>query len=111
MSDDPDQTPLPASFVALHTPPHARRPTLGRAELVARHELCEDMAQLLAEPARAQQLGLGITEADVLERMQRVAGDAGTGLSPDEAGWVVRRLAELLDWRWPPDGDALADGG
>ncbi|MBG6082791.1 hypothetical protein [Rubrivivax gelatinosus] len=96
-----DSITLPASFVSLYQPEGRTRPELPLREIAERHELCEDMAQMLAEPARALPLALGITEADVLGRMHAVAGADDTGLSPAEATWVVRRLAELLGWPDP----------
>ena len=52
---------------------------------------------MLTEPARVRLFELGIAEVDVLERMY--AGlQAGTAVDEPEARWVVRRLAELLEW-------------
>lgn len=96
-----DSTTLPPSFVSLFQPEGRTRPDRPLREIAERHELCEDMAQMLSEPARALPLALGITEADVLERMRAVAGAEDTGLAPAEASWVVRRLAELLGWPDP----------
>ncbi|MCD0421399.1 ATPase with chaperone activity [Rubrivivax sp. JA1024] len=96
-----DAFALPPSFVALYLPEGRTRADRPLREIADRHELCEDMAQMLAEPARTLPLALGITEADVLERMRAVAGAEDTGLAPAEAGWVVRRLAELLGWPDP----------
>ena len=42
---------------------------------------------------------LGITEADVLERIYQGLTIADVGVSVREAGWVVTRLAELLSWQ------------
>lgn len=101
MSDD-DQTLIPASFVELFMPPGARRPNATRAAMAERYELCEDMAQMLTETARAKQFELGVTEADVLARMQSGLQAAGSTFAPAEARWVVARLAELLQWPMPP---------
>ncbi|MBK1615225.1 ATPase with chaperone activity [Rubrivivax gelatinosus] len=105
-----DLIPLPPSFVAIYQPPGSQRPQLPLREIAERHDLCEDMAQMLAEPARTLPLALGITEADVLARMAGVAGADDTGLSPAEAVWVVRRLAEVLGWP-DPGADQPARSG
>ena len=42
-----------------------------------------------------------IEQSDVLERMHAGLSSDESCLSPAEAGWVVKRLAELLDWSWP----------
>ena len=92
---------LPESFVALFVPPGKIKPTEPYQVIAQRHELCEDMAQLLTEQAAQLQLKLGVHESDVLERMHAGLSSGEAGLSAAEAGWVVKRLAELLDWPWP----------
>jgi hypothetical protein len=42
----------------------------------------------------------------VLEKMLQALAQEGSPVPPNEAQWVVRRLAELLDW--PPLTDDLA---
>ena len=100
MSDD-DQIEIPASFIALYLPPGRLKPTLPRADLAARYELCEDMAQMLTDTARTMEFSLGITEADVLQRVDQGLRAEGSVVSPDEAAWVCTRLAELLGWSAP----------
>ena len=100
MSED-SQILIPPSFIALYVPEGRSRPSLPRDELAQRHELCEDMAQLLTEQAAQLQFKLGVHESDVLERMHAGLSSDESCLSPAEAGWVVKRLAELLDWSWP----------
>ena len=97
MSDD-NQTFVPPSFIELYLPPGRVKPSLPAAELAQRYELCEDLAQMLTETAGNLFHGLHITEADVLQRC--LAGLTGEGavVSPAEAGWVVTRLAELMNW-------------
>lgn len=92
---------LPQSFVALFVPPGKIKPTEPYQVLAQRHELCEDMAQLLTEQAAQLQFKLGMHESDVLKRMHAGLSSGEAGLSPAEAGWVIKRLAELLDWPWP----------
>jgi len=102
------QIVVPPSFVAVHTRQGRLRPDLFAAELVARHELCEDMANMLSEHASNQRWDTGATEWDVLQRVYRGLLDSSTGLSVSEAGWVLHRLAELLDWPQPDDADLAA---
>jgi hypothetical protein len=97
-----NQLPLPPSFVALFIPPGRTRPLESREHMLARYELCEDLAQTLLDRARMLLLQLGVAEEDVLERIQAALADEDSGLDPREAGWVVRRLAELLGWPLPP---------
>jgi hypothetical protein len=101
MSDE-DQTVIPRSFIDLYIPPGRHKPTESRAHIAGRYELCEDMAQMLTEHARTKLFELGVTEELVLQRMQQGLQAEGSVLEPHEAGWVVCRLAELLDWPMPP---------
>jgi hypothetical protein len=95
------QLSVPPAFVALYST-RAGRLTLPRDDLLARHELCEDLATLLTEQAKLRQWELGVTEQDVLARMhQGLLGGEASPVTPAEATWVVRRLAELLDWPQP----------
>jgi hypothetical protein len=102
MSDD-SQLVVPPSFVALFVPAGRIRPTAPRDEIAARYEVCEDLAQALVETAQTRQFQLGIDAADVLERITRGLAAQPELVSPDEATWVRRRLAELLGW---DDGEA-----
>jgi sporulation protein YlmC with PRC-barrel domain len=70
MSDE-SQIVVPPSFIALFVVPGRSKPSAPRAEIAARHEFCEDLANLLTEPANTKLWELGVTEADVLERMHR----------------------------------------
>ena len=97
MSDD-SQVVVPRSFIELYLRPGRIKPTAPRDEIAARHEFCEDLASMLTEHARLKAWELGITEADVLERMHRGLTVPDAPVSPAEAWWVMRRLAELLDW-------------
>jgi hypothetical protein len=100
---DSSQIVVPPSFVALFVPPGRIKPTAPHAHILARYELCEDLATMLTETARTMLWQLSITEADVLERMRRgLAGDEAV-VDAAEAAWVLRRLAELLDWTPLPD--------
>jgi hypothetical protein len=100
MNDD-SQILIPDSFVALYLSPGRIKPTLPRDELAARYELCEHLSQAMVEHARAMLFGQGISEDEVLTRCHRgLVGDDPVVTAP-EATWVVRRLAELLDWECP----------
>ena len=97
MSDE-SQVLVPPSFVALYLAPGRTRPHAPRAEIAERHEFCEDLATLLTERAASIRWDLGITEGDVLERVHRGLLADGAPVSAAEARWVIRRLAERLDW-------------
>lgn len=93
-----NQIPIAASFIALYVPEGRTRPTAPREEIAARHEFCEDLANMLVEHAMTKRWELGITEQDVLERMHRGLLADGGPVSEPEAWWVMQRLAELLQW-------------
>ena len=101
MSDE-YQIPIPPSFQAVHADARGRL-QLPRDEFRARYELCEDLAQALVERAQALKFDLGVTEADVLQRVGQGLQPPDSGLAAAEAAWVLRRLAELLDWPWAVD--------
>ncbi len=100
MSDE-YQIDIPQSFIALFVTKGSGKLCASRAEVAARYELCEDMAQMLTETAQNMQFSLGITEGDVLQRMERGLLEDVTVVQADEARWVLCRLAELLQWRTP----------
>jgi hypothetical protein len=99
--DEHHQIFIPPSFLALYVPPGKVKPLLNARDMAARHELCEDMAQLLTEQAATQQFQLGITEDLTLERCLQGLLATPEVLSEAEAHWVVCRLAELLHWPLP----------
>ncbi len=107
MSEE-NQFTVPPSFIALFVPPGRSKPTETRDHIAQRYELCEDLAQMLTEQANTKKWELGVTEADVLERMERGLQAEGSVVTGPEARWVVRRLAELLEW--PDPGPAPAAG-
>ena len=100
MSDD-SQLVLPRSFIELFIPAGRIKPTAPRDEIAARYEFCEDLASMLTEHARLKLWELAITEDDVLQRMHQGLMVPDAPVSPAEAQWVIRRLAELLEWRAP----------
>ncbi len=97
MSDE-SQIVVPPSFIALFVPPGRIKPTASRAEIAARYEFCEDLAQMLTEQAMDKRWQLGVTEDDVLQRMLGGLQAEVSVVNDAEAVWVVTRLAELLDW-------------
>lgn len=101
---DGNQTIIPPSFIALFVEPGRLKPSASREHIYARYDLCEDLANLLTEQASNKLWELGITEADVLERIHQGLGDVEIGLSVAEAQWVILRLAEILGWQemYPP---------
>jgi hypothetical protein len=104
--DDPNQIEVPASFTALFT---SRSGRLAEpiAAVRARYELCEDLAQLLTEQAASLQFKSGRPEAEVLATIRLgLSGEEGP-VRGAEAVWVVRRLAELLGWEDPGQGEPL----
>jgi hypothetical protein len=100
MSEE-NQFTVPPSFIALFVPPGRSKPTETRDHIAQRYELCEDLAQMLTEQANTKKWELGVTESDVLERMERGLQAEGSVVTEPEARWVVRRLAELLEWLDP----------
>ena len=94
------QIEIPQSFMALFIDPGQQKPNAPRDVVAGRYELCEDMATLLTETAKNKLLSLGITEDDVLAKFLRGLTVAGAVVTEPEANWVIRRLAELLEW--PP---------
>ena len=98
MSDD-NQIVIPPSFIALFVEPGRTKPNAAKEVIYERYDFCEDMASMLTEQANAKLWELGITEADVLERIYQGLTVADVGVNAREAQWVVTRLAELLGWQ------------
>ena len=100
MSDE-SQIVVPPSFIAIFVEPGRIKPNTPRAVIAERYELCEDLSTMLVDHARTKLWELGVTEADVLERIHRGLLTGGAGVKAVEAEWVTRRLAELLGWDCP----------
>ena len=97
---------VPPSFVALYSDARGRVQTT-LAELTARYELCEDLANHLTEQAQHLHHGAAVpSEEEILLRMHAGLASAESGVSADEARWVTQRLAELLQWPMPSWPDA-----
>jgi hypothetical protein len=74
--------------------------------VAARYELCEDLATLLTQTALDLQFSLDLQQSEVLHRChQGLLGEAAVVSGP-ESQWVVRRLAELINWAQPVFEDA-----
>lgn len=99
MHDD-NQILIPPSFIAIHSDARGR-PSVPVAELRARYELCEDLANHLVEQAGQLYHGGARSEEGVLLGMHAGLSSPGAGVSPHEARWITLRLAELLNWRSP----------
>ncbi len=99
--DETNQIPVPPSFMALFLKPGQIKAREPREHIAERYELCEDMAQMLCETASTQLFSLGITEQDVLQRIELGLAAEGSVVQADEAVWVTTRLAELLGWPLP----------
>ena len=101
MSDD-NQIDIPASFIALFVAPGRQKPSEPRHVVADRYELCEDMAIMLTETAKNMLFSLGISEHEVLVRIQRGLTGDNSVVSVPEAQWIMQRLAELLAWEFDP---------
>ncbi|PRY98419.1 hypothetical protein BCM14_1247 [Jezberella montanilacus] len=98
MSDD-NQIIIPPSFISMFVEPGRIKPSASREHIHERYDLCEDLANLLTEQASNKLWELGITESDVLQRISTGLAETDIGLSDAEAGWVIKRLAEILGWQ------------
>lgn len=97
-ASEDSQVVLPESFIALYRVPGRLKLSAPRAEIAERHEFCDDLAQMLTERAQTLLWELGVTEADVLQRMFAGLNAEGSVVNKNEAVWVATRLAELLGW-------------
>mgnify|MGYP001187265388 CR=1 FL=1 len=95
---DSYQIEIPQSFIALFLTPGSQKPNAAREQIAARYDLCEDLATLLVEVASTQLASSRDSTAQVLQQCQAgLLGEAAM-VSQAEAEWVIRRLAELLNW-------------
>ena len=99
--DESHQIDIPESFMALYMPPGKHKPTQPWREVLRRYELCEDLAQMLIEPTTSQQLQQDLPPQAALTHCLQGLRESPEVVNPDEAQWVVTRLAELLDWPAP----------
>lgn len=99
------QVVVPESFISLHASPSGRL-LIGKADLLERYELCEDMATALTEQCRVIHFRDGVDEAQVLSRVHAGLLAEPAVLTANQALWVVQRTAELLDWPIPVGANA-----
>lgn len=109
MPDD-YQIHVPASFHALYAD-RRQRLQVPLTQLRQRYELCEDLAQQLVDAARALHFDRDVPPDEVLMQLHAGLCSPDSGLSGSEAMWVVRRLAELLEWTLPRLDFEPPDGG
>jgi len=106
---DHNQTLVPESFLAIHS--RHGRALFPRAEIEARHELCEDVA-LHAAAFLAARHHEGDDTSEALRRCHDgLRADPGA-FTAAEATWVVRRVAEMQEWAppgWLAETDSDAD--
>ena len=95
---DHNQTLVPESFLALHS--RHGRPLLGREEMEARFEICEDVALHAAAFLAARNVP-GDESSDALQRCHDGLRSDPCAFSPAEAAWVTGRVAELQEWPRP----------
>lgn len=91
------QIHVPLSFLALYISPGKTRPTPPREWLEDRHDLCEDLAQLLTEKVKDKIWQLGITAADAIDRIAQGLPALDLDLSEPECQWILTRVQEILD--------------
>jgi hypothetical protein len=111
MSDE-YQIDIPPSFFALYTDARQRLTEPLRTVRV-RYDVCEDLANHLVEHATDVHRSIGVPEDEVLRRCHAGLMSPDAGVSANEATWIVRRLAELLNWEdaVPADLTLDANGG
>ena len=93
------QLEIPPSFMALYT--RHGRPSAPREVVEARYEACEDLAQGVAGFCSTQAAIDDGDRASILRRCHAGLLQTPQTLSAAEAGWVVGRTAELLEWQPP----------
>jgi hypothetical protein len=100
-----NQIEPPSSFMAMYVTPGGNRPNAPQAHVLARYELCEDMACVLTEHAQTLAFKESFTGPDILGKCHQGLLDDASDFSDNEARWVICRLAELLGWE-PPGANA-----
>ena len=98
--DDTSQIQPPESFANLF---RSRAGILKKPiiEVVARYELCEDLACHLVEQAQTVYHSGNASEEGVLLGFYSAISGEGAAVNAKEAGWIIQRLAELLEWKAP----------
>ena len=96
--DEQNQIEIPQSFMALYS--RNGKPFETRRTIEARYDLCEDLAAQTADVCHTLQFKHDLSESEVLSRC-RASFDDGQAVTAAEADWVVRRVAEMLQWAPP----------
>lgn len=99
--DDMNQTLVPEAFMSLYL--RHGRPTASRAVIEQRHELAEDLALHIAGLPEVSGADGQVEQTEALERCRAGLMASPAQVSDQEAGWVVHRVAELLEWRQPEE--------
>jgi hypothetical protein len=98
---DAYQIDIPPSFFALYADPARQRLREPIDHVRQRYEVCEDLATHLTEHARILAHVEVPSEDEVLHRIHDGLATPESGVSADEARWIITRLAELLGWQSP----------
>lgn len=94
---DQSQTPGLRAFVQMYAAdPHAAR-ELGTV-IGERYELCEQLAQALAQQLTEMEQTTGVPSHHVRERVQAGLLRQDAIVTEPEAHWVMARLSDLLGW-------------
>jgi hypothetical protein len=88
------------SFQAMYLDSRGRS-TLSREDLHARQEVCEELAQSLAEHCLGLRFRDDAFSAEVLTQLHVGLLNSPSSLPACEARWVTIRTAELLQWDVP----------
>lgn len=97
---DGSQIYIPESFIALY---QGRNNKLlaPLADVAARYELCEDLAQMLVDQAQVLYHQSAPSESAILKTMYMGLQGEAAVVTPPEARWAILRLSELLGWKAP----------
>ena len=98
--DDTSQIQPPPSFADLFRN-RSGKLSAPIADVLTRYELCEDLASHLTEQAQTLYHSGNSSEEQVLLGMHAGLSAEGSVVSRAEAGWIIQRMAELLEWRAP----------
>jgi hypothetical protein len=95
--DDDNQIVIPESFIALFVQSGRSKQTESYAAILRRYELCEDLACALVDQATTKKWELGVETQDIVQRIGQGLAGGAAGINDAEAGWVCKRLTELMD--------------
>lgn len=84
--------------MALYLEPGRQKPNASLAQVLARYELCEDLANMLIASASNMVHALNIAEKQVIERRRFGLMGEDSVVTETEVEWVLLQLTELLDW-------------